>query len=234
LGFYVLSGVPRAISGKLPTQKYAFRGPGMKIRRMLTVLLGLMICGSVYAQRWTQYASTEDGFRLMAPGEFEIEDTEIVSEYGIVVPARIYSVDNSVGRYTVTVIDYTDAQRLHEERIAANEDVYLPIYGQVDVRGSMAFAAKKIRDRASSVEYDAYHYINRVDGHQLQTTNPDRSRTFAAIYLRESRLYVVNATVAEGTTPPGMFQQSLEFIDENGQLIRYSEFRDVYKISAAP
>jgi hypothetical protein len=206
----------------------------MNPQRLLTVLLGLMICGSASAQRWAQYASTEDGFRLMAPGVFDIEDTEIVSEYGIVVPARIYSVDNAVGRYTVTVIDYSDAQQLHEERIAAHDDVYLPIYGEVDVRGSMAFAVKKIRDRASTIEYDAYHYINRVDGHQLQTTNPDRSRTFAAIYLRESRLYVVDATVAEGTTPPGMFQQSLEFIDEDGQLIRYSAFRDVYKISAAP
>ena len=102
------------------------------------------------------------------------------------------------------------------------------------MRGSVAFAAKKIRDRASTIEYDAYHYISRIDGHQLQTTNPDRSRTFAAIYLRNSRLYVSEATVKEGATPPGMFQQSLEFIDENGELVRYGSFREVIKVLGAP
>ena len=130
----------------------------------------------------------------------------------------------------MTVVDYRDSQRLHEERIEELDGVYIGIYGEVDVRGSIAFAAKKIRDRASTIEYDAYHYISRVDGHQLQTTNPDKSRTFAAIYLRESRLYVVDATVREGATPPGMFQQSLEFIDEDGEQVRYRSFREVYKV----
>jgi hypothetical protein len=167
----------------------------------------------------------------MAPGAFEIEEIDFETEYGIVVPARIYSHVNDVGRYSVTVVDYRDAQQLHEQRIEELDGVYIGIYGQVDVRASVAYAAKKIRDRASTIEYDAYHYISRVDGHQLQTTNPDQTRTFAAIYLRESRLYVVDATVSANTTPPGMFQQSLEFIDENGEQVRYQNFRDVYKVS---
>ena len=58
-----------------------------------------------------------------------------------------------------------------------------------------------------------------------------RLELFAAIYLRESRLYVIDATVSANTVPPGMFQQSLEFIDEDGELIRYQNFRDVYKVS---
>jgi len=197
----------------------------------LVILGSILLSGSALAQRWIPYSNTLDGFRLMAPGEFEIEEIDFETEYGIVVPARIYSHENDVGRFSVTVVDYRDSQRLHEERIRELDGVYIGIYGQVDVRGSVAYAAKKIRDRASTVEYDAYHYINRVDGHQLQTTNPDQTRTFAAIYLRESRLYVVDATVAANTTPPGMFQQSLEFVDEDGDLIRYQNFRDVYKVS---
>ena len=197
----------------------------------LVILSSILLSGSAVAQRWIPYSNTLDGFRLMAPGEFEIEEIDFETEYGIVVPARIYSHENNVGRYSVTVVDYRDAQQLHEERIEELDGVYIGIYGQVDVRASVAFAAKKIRDRASTIEYDAYHYINRVDGHQLQTTNPDQTRTFAAIYLRESRLYVVDATVSANTVPPGMFQQSLEFIDEDGELIRYQNFRDVYKVS---
>ncbi len=205
----------------------------MTILRLFIMILILMFNGSVLAQRWVQFASAEDGFRMMAPGDFEIEDVDFETEYGIIVPARIYRHENDIGKYTMTVVDYRDSQSLHNKRIEELDGVYIGVYGEVDVRGSIAFAAKKIRDRASSIEYDAYHYISRVDGHQLQTTNPDRSRTFAAIYLRESRLYVSEATVKEGETPPGMFQQSLEFIDEDGGQIRYRSFREVYKILGA-
>ena len=203
----------------------------MPALRLALVVSIVCFCGTATAQRWAPYSNTEDGFRLMVPGGLEVEEIEFETEYGIVVPARIYAHENTSGRFSVTVIDYRDAQRLHEQRIRELDGVYLDVYGEVDVRASIAYAAKAIRERASSIEYDAYHYINRVDGHQLQTTNPDQSRTFAAIYLRESRLYIVDATVAAGTTPPGMFQQSLEFIDENGELIRYSNFRDVIKVS---
>ena len=205
----------------------------MTILRLFTMILILMFSGSVLAQRWVQFASVEDGFRMMAPGDFEIEDVDFETEYGIIVPAHIYRHENDIGKYTMTVVDYRDSQSLHNKRIEELDGVYIGVYGEVDVRGSIAFAAKKVRDRANSIEYDAYHYISRVDGHQLQTTNPDRSRTFAAIYLRESRLYVSEATVKEGETPPGMFQQSLEFIDEDGGQIRYRSFREVNKILGA-
>ena len=205
----------------------------MTILRLFTMILILMFSGSVLAQRWVQFASVEDGFRMMAPGDFEIENVDFETEYGIIVPAHIYRHENDIGKYTMTVVDYRDSQSLHNKRIEELDGVYIGVYGEVDVRGSIAFAAKKVRDRANSIEYDAYHYISRVDGHQLQTTNPDRSRTFAAIYLRESRLYVSEATVKEGETPPGMFQQSLEFIDEDGGQIRYRSFREVNKILGA-
>ena len=89
-------------------------------------------------------------------------------------------------------------------------------------------------DRGGQVTYDAYHYIDRVEGHQLQITNTDQSRSYAAIYLHESRLYIVEATVAPDLPPPGMFQQSLEFIDEVGERIRYRDFSDATKVSGAP
>ena len=129
--------------------------------------------------------------------------------------------------HLVVAVDYRDSQRLHEEQIPA----LLRVYGQVDVRGSVAFAANKIRERAESIEYDAYHYISRVDGHQLHTTNPDGTRTFAGLYLLESRLYVLEATTNPGTPPGGMFQQSLEFIDENGDPRRFDGFSSVIKVS---
>ena len=199
--------------------------------RLTTTISILFLVNPAFAQRWAEFTSDEDRFRMMAPGgEFDIEVIDFETEYGIVVPARVYSHENDSGRFTLTVVDYRDAQRLHEARIRELDNVYLPVYGEVDVRASVAFAATKIRERAETVDYDAYHYIGLVDGHQLQTTNPDGTRTFAAIYLHRSKLYVIDATVNPGTPQGGMFQQSFQFIDENGDSIRYRTFRDAYKV----
>lgn len=203
----------------------------MSFLRPLVLASILLFCGSAIAQRWVPFASPTAGFRIMAPGEFSIEVVDYETEYGIVVPAKIFSHENDTGQYSVTVVDYRDAQILHDERLSEIGGLYQPIYAQVDVRGSIAFAAKKIRDRASTIDYDAYHYISRIEGHQLQTTNPDRSRTFAALYLYQSRLYVIDATVSPATAPPGMFQQTIEFIDEDGDMITFRNFPDDRKVT---
>ena len=114
------------------------------------------------------------------PGQPKVEDIKWPSEYGAVFPGRVYSLEQNGGRYSVTVIDYTDAERIHAARTNHTEADSLPIYWQVDVQASIAYAATKFRQRPGvKVTYDAFHYIDLVSGHQLQITNPDQSRTFA-------------------------------------------------------
>ena len=187
-----------------------------------------------FGQGWFQYASSVDHFRIHTPGDFEIEEIEYSSEYGAVLPARVYSFRSGENHYSVTVVDYTNSKAIHAARANRTEADYLSLYWEIDIRASVAYAAANLRNRGGRVTYDAYHYIDRVEGHQLQITNTDQSRSYAAIYLHESRLYIVDATVAPGLPPPGMFQQSLEFIDEAGQRIRYRNFSDVDKVSGAP
>ena len=92
----------------------------------------------------------------------------------------------------------------------------------VDVQASIAYAATKFRQRPGvKVTYDAFHYIDLVSGHQLQITNADQSRTFVGIYLHESRLYILEATVPARAPQPGLFQQSLSFLDAAGKKVRY-------------
>ena len=167
---------------------------------------------------------------MVPGGEFEIETVDFETEYGIVVPAHIHRAEDQYGTYTLTVVDYVDSMELHRERIAELDGIYLSVYGEVDARGSVAYFARMIRERAESVEYDNYHYIGRVDGHQLHTTNPDGTRTFAGLYLLESKLYAIEATIAPTAPTGGMFQQSFEFLDENGVRIMYPTFHEVRKI----
>ena len=184
----------------------------------ITVLLG----ATLLAQEWSTYSNRLDRFEVNFPGQPKVEEIKWPSEYGAVFPGRVYSVEQSGSRYSVTVIDYTDAERIHAARTNHTEADSLPIYWQVDVQASIAYAATKFRQRPGvKVTYDAFHYIDLVSGHQLQMTNPDQSRTFAGIYLHESRLYILEATVPAKAPPPGLFQQSLGFLDAAGKKVRY-------------
>ena len=199
--------------------------------RLMSLATILIFSSSTFAQRWAPYTSEDGEFRIMVPGgQFAVETVDLETEYGIVVPARVHTAQDTHGNYTLTVVDYSDSMELHRQRIEELDGVYLGVYGEVDVRGSVAYFARMIRERAESVEYDNYHYIGRVDGHQLHTTNPDGTRTFAALYLLESKLYAIDATIDPGAPTGGMFQQSFEFIDENGNMIMYPTFHEVRKV----
>jgi hypothetical protein len=208
------------------------------MRFMQVFFAGAVLCCAApsWAQgEWITYTSMEDNFRVHVPGEFTIEETTWDSEYGAVMPARIYLYEHGDGStYKVTVVDYTDAQRLHAERAGRTEADYIDIYWEVDIRASVTYAASLLRQRPGEVTFDAYHYIDRVEGEQLQMTNPDQTRTYAAIYLHNSKLYVFEATVSPRTPPPGFFQQSLEFVDDNGDRVRYENFADAPKVANAP
>ena len=182
----------------------------------------VLLVATLQAQEWSTYTNRLDRFEVNFPGQPKVEDIKWPSEYGAVFPGRVYSLEQNASRYSVTVIDYTDAERIHAARTNHTEADSLPIYWQVDVQASIAYAATKFRQRPGvKVTYDAFHYIDLVSGHQLQMTNPDQSRTFAGIYLHESRLYILEATVPAKAPPPGLFQQSLGFLDAAGKKVRY-------------
>src|SRR5678815_503397 len=72
-----------------------------------------------------------------------------------------------------------------------------------------------------------WNFIDLVEGHQLQlTNNADKSRTFVAIYMHDNRLYISEGTVPDGDPEPGLFQQSLGFVDSDGNGIRYRDYYD--------
>jgi hypothetical protein len=194
----------------------------MRLPGIVATVLVLAAAPPTSAQDWTTYTNRLDRFEVNFPGQPTVEDIKWPSEYGAVFPGRVYTVRQNGGRYSVTVIDYTDAERIHAARTNRTEADNLPIYWQVDVQASIAYAATRFRQRPGvKVTYDAFHYIDLVSGHQLQITNDDQSRTFAGIYLHESRLYILEATVPARAPQPGLFQQSLSFLDEAGKKVRY-------------
>jgi hypothetical protein len=198
------------------------------MRLIFTVVLSLLSVGSSFAQEWAPYTSRMDFFVINFPGEPKVQDTTYRSEYSLTLPARIYSVASGPSGYSVTVVDYTNVEKLHADRVKTcqaelgNVDsCNAQFQSKTDLRGAIVFATWAFFQRDAKVTHFTYSYADLVEGHQLQLTNKDGSRTFAAIHMHENRLYIVEGTVPEGAPAPGLFQQSLQFLDKDGNRIRY-------------
>src|SRR5688572_12575209 len=170
----------------------------MRFVQLFPVGLILLVTAPSFAQDWIEFRDPAERFGVNLPGQPAIKETTYLSEDGKTLPARLYSVQLGPERYSVTVVNYMSVD---------------PTF----VRASIAWAAWNFRKRGGEITYDAFAQVDRIEGHQLQITNSDKSRTFVAIHLHMRRLYILEATVPAGSPPPGHFQQSLSILDEQGK-----------------
>jgi hypothetical protein len=193
-----------------------------RVVRVLPALIVFWIPVAAMAQDWMEFTSRGDRFRVDFPASPKVQDITWHSEYGADFPAHVYSAADGASRYSVTVVDYSDSERIHAARPNRTRAETNGAYWLVDIAGSIDYAAAKFRQRDGvKVTYDAYRYIDLISGHDLQLTNPDQSRTSVGIYLHENRLYVLEATVPKGSPPPLLFTQTMAFLDEAGTQVRY-------------
>ena len=159
-------------------------------------------------------------------------ETTYRSEYGDLLPARVYGVTQGQSRYSVTVVDYNQVQRILTEKSKTcppGDVVCTGIAGtgegwwKVDMRAALVHASWQFMQRDAKVTQYQWNFNDLVEGHQVVLTNADKSRTFAAMYMHENRLYIIESTVPAGYPEPGWFSQSLGFLDERGIGLRYQE-----------
>jgi hypothetical protein len=195
---------------------------------LIAAALSLTFAAPSFA--WIEYASQADHFSVNFPGEPDVREIEYVTEYWLALPARVYSYEDGRNRYSMTVVDFSDTERKHAERLAScvaelgdGDSCNNP--WDTELHGAIVFAAWSLMQKAAKVTEFNYSVSDLVEGRQLQLTNADGSRTFTAIHMHENRLYIMEGTVPAGMPEPGLFQQSLGFIDEKGDRIRY---RSIY------
>jgi hypothetical protein len=205
------------------------------------VALLLAICTPAAAQEeWIEYQNPADGFKVDFPGQPKVTDTSWTTEQGFIVPARVYSAERGAGRYSLTVVDYTVIERLGDERSQAcpggaetcqgyPAGIYRknvgPAYSVHDLRGALLYGSFTLLQRDARVTAFQSNFQDLVEGIEIHLTNADQSRTQAFISMHENKLYVLEGTVPKGYPEPGLFQQSLGYVDRNGKGIRYL---DVY------
>jgi hypothetical protein len=204
----------------------------------------LLVSRPSAGQEWIQYASKADLFGVNFPAEPKVQTIAYNTEFNISLPARVYSADSGQSHYSVTVVDYADAEKIHTARAAqckkdGGESDACQNDWRGDVQGSIVNASWRFIQRNSKVTYFAWAVTDNVEGQRLQLLNPDSSKTFVAIYRHGTRLYVLEGTVPKGAPAPGLFQQSMMFLDEEGKPIRYRSlyttgYSEPWKFPAPP
>ena len=204
----------------------------MRITAFIFALV-LSISGSAVAQEWEEYVNTQDGFKVNFPGQPKVTETTWKSQLDYTLPGRVYSVDKGREHYSMTVVDYTGLEQQGIERsktcppgnanCRANAgQVIGPGYWKQDERGAIVYATFRLLQRDAKLTYLAWEWQDMVEGHLIQlTNNADQSRTFAYIAMHENKLYIMEGTVPKGYPEPGLFQQSLGWVDKDGNGIRY-------------
>lgn len=193
----------------------------------------LTVPGLARAQEWQEYESLKDGFSINFPGEPRVTETTWVSQLGYKLPARVYSAEKGVERFSITVVDYSS---LEEQGIARWKQcppgnaqcrdggpTIGPGYWKQDERGAMVFALAKYLKGPYEVTDFAWDWQDMVEGQALQLNGPDNRRVLVYVAMHQRKLYVLEASAPEEHPEPGLFQQSLGWLDENGKRIRYTE-----------
>ena len=212
----------------------------MRLMPLMSSALVLAMSATSFAQDWTEFASRDDRFTVTFPGQPTVTEATWTSQYGAILPARIYSGTVGSSRYSVTVVDYNPVQRLLTERSRSLPALdmaihdYGPGYWKTDVRSAVVYAGAKFLERDGKVTNMFSNFADGVAGLQLQfTSNADQSRTFTSIYMHANRLVMAEATVPKGFPPPLIFQQSVGWLDEDGKRIRY-QFMNYNEPDAPP
>jgi hypothetical protein len=201
------------------------------MRLMIPAALIISFAQPAFAQDWTRFVSPEDGFSSNYPGQPKVEVTTYVSQYRQQLPAKVYNAADALGRYSTTVVDYRNIEKLHADRAAkcqAAKGANLQDGDscqndfRVDVAGATDYAVWNFikRDGVKLTNY-MFYFVELVSGRLLQMTNPDKSRTYAAVHQHAGRLYIHQATVPPDMPEPILFMQSLAWADEKGLAIRY-------------
>src|SRR5262245_53558113 len=87
----------------------------MRLTRFISTTFVLLISGSSFAQD-VEFASREDRFTCVFPTQPKVTDTTYLSQHEANLPARIYSASQGQSRYSITVVDYNQAQRILTEK----------------------------------------------------------------------------------------------------------------------
>jgi hypothetical protein len=161
-----------------------------------------MAAAPAFAEGWQEYTYPEYAFAVSFPADPQVRDADYPGANGATAQARIYSVAQDGGVFSVTVADLSKSGDDEDSAIGA---------------AIKSLAAK------GEVKLDIPARVNRVYGRQLSITGADGSHSNIALFFYRHRLYRVEGTVLPSNPDAASgeairFQQSLRFTDDGASL----------------
>jgi hypothetical protein len=176
----------------------------MRLLSLIPAVAALFLSSAVCAQNWDSYVNRDNFFSINLPGEPAVTEMPYKTTKGTTLTARVFTAISPpgtrlAGKYTVTVVDYSNAK---DELKTASE------------QAENAIKAK------GTVKYDG---INNIDLHLTKrlTVETATTRTLAEVLVAaNNRLYITQAETALNIPPPAIFQAALQILDDKGLRIR--------------
>src|SRR4030095_17264268 len=131
-------------------------------KRLLLLIWAVVVARPAFTQDWFEFASREERIICLFPTQPKVEEMPWVSEYGAVLPARVYSVTQGQNRYSLMVVDYNPVERLLVEKsksVPAGTETCQGIgdwglgYWKNDMRGAIVYATAKFLQRDVKVTH---------------------------------------------------------------------------------
>jgi hypothetical protein len=204
------------------------------LMRVTTAIFAMLLAlpGLAAAQEWEPYVNRQDGFVLNFPGQPKVAEITWQSQLGYTLPGRVYTAERPSEKFSLTVVDYTT---LEQQGIARWKQcppgnsqcrdggaTIGPGYWKQDERGAMAYAVAKYLKQPYEVTDYAWDWQDMVEGYHLQLKRDGR-RVLVYIAMHERKLYILEASAPEEHPEPGIFTQSMGYLDKDGKRIRYTE-----------
>ena len=213
----------------------------MFLRSLALIVLMIPFATPAHAQvEWKEFSSQEDRFTANFPGDPKVTETKFTSQFGHELNARVYSVDLAQDhKFSVTVVDYSNITELglaKQKACPAGSEACRggsgapgnstgPGYSKADKAGAITYATWQFLQRDAKLTHLLWTNISLVVGHQIRMiNNADKSQMAASVFMHEDKLYIAEGTVPAGYPEPGLFYQSLGWLDEKGNGVRYSDF----------
>ena len=161
--------------------------------RLIAFILAVTFAGPALAD-WMEYTYADFSFTVHFPAAPKIESVTYRAPNGRSLEARVYSVTQDTGTFTLTIADVPD--------------------GGSDENALVTHAVNMLTE-GGAVKLDISHRIRSTYGRQLAVAGGNGSYSYVAVFYYKKRLYQIEgkAFVAGGQAEVDamIFQQSLDF-----------------------
>ncbi len=181
----------------------------MRLTPLISATLAIAVASPLFAQEWIEFASREDRFTCNFPTQPKVTETTYRSLHEADLPARIYSASQGQSRYSVTVIDYTQAQRILTEKAKSCPAGAEPCLGgpgdeghwKADIRGAIDYASWQLMQRDAKLTLFVWGVVDMVEGRRRVTRSPGYSSNRWVGSMRTASGFVISPTTPMDSHP---------------------------------